>query len=1106
MSDSKSGGHANQEDGAPKSDGGHWKLLKKRFKKRFKKSDSATTPQVQPDSENQTTEPEAEEIPAAELSLRLWTGAYDGLKQKGEHSDLVEDYEIILTKFIKGDSALKKENIFKDVDGTRRLQLMKQIVDKSQEKAKAHPRTEAVGETAGQIIEFASETVGGLLEAYPPAALAWSGICTLTPLFLKHIQAKKKMLDGLTYVIDQIDFSMKLAPLLLRENWKDDTDFKNLRDTMSKSIQNLYQSILLFEMNAVKACNSHWGTFFKDLVSYNDWDGQRKAIESTKAQVTEQMSQYNKEAEKEYLRTTVDVLSKSLDNQGRSLLEQQKSISIQEKAMSREMSKDHEKMVGEFNVTQHVKPSVEELSPLRVSDTCEWFFGNDKYYQHWLNSKENKVLVVSAPPGCGKSVLAATLCLQELPRQQPGTQVCYYFFKNQTEQQKITHALRILLNQLLANSIDLVAHVESEIRKEGKALMDDFYKLKKIFELAIKAGKTTSVICVLDALDECDPADLKTLLDWITSTISLQAKDDSTGCTTLKFLLTTRGLPKILNHFEFSGSIMQISTDGKENETAIQNEIQMVMEARFHQFVKRNKLDTETADVLWKGLQQSGKEERTYLWVELIFQELETTRKTKKAFESLMKAPPQDIYDLYDRLLASVQAKDIERVRVLLSLIFAAPKPLTLDEANFAVTLHLMESLPPKNLKEIGEELESEKHFLEWLTNTCGYFVTVYGKELYFIHQTAKDYLSDMVPLPVTPNDPSKEIEPSFIRGKLNERIAHAVSAECYITYLAMDPAYDCWLEWCTDKAYKLQALEVEDTKRWFENAPIRASFLMLAMTSWIDHFRGAREIRNENARVVAVDVDDKFSPTYCALWKHLPDGELKPVLGQSIKLWLRKERKDVNRQEEFSTEPLFLSVLLGQSKLFEHYLRPNGENQENFKAKLREQYYRLLQLAVEERDFELQQLMLDRLTEVSPISSRNSSLSAALRTSIHWVRGNPQVDMRTARLLIEHGALIDEPGREDMSPLAATLHFLAGADSTCAGGRVKKIEDLLKLGANWQDALEVVRKPKGMETKFIIKFRFNFMRKWLEEDGFFRRNPWYREAVRNAESRIGKD
>jgi hypothetical protein len=56
------------------------------------------------------------------------------------------------------------------------------------DKAKRHQDVhEAVGQVMG-IVQITSAVVGSMLAAYPPAALAWSGICAILPVWCSQPQ------------------------------------------------------------------------------------------------------------------------------------------------------------------------------------------------------------------------------------------------------------------------------------------------------------------------------------------------------------------------------------------------------------------------------------------------------------------------------------------------------------------------------------------------------------------------------------------------------------------------------------------------------------------------------------------------------------------------------------------------------------------------------------------------------------------------------------------------------------------------------------------------------------------------------------------------------
>ena len=82
-----------------------------------------------------------------------------------------------------------------------------------------------------------------------------------------------------------------------------------------------------------------------------------------------------------------------------------------------------------FRITKGEKDDSYEWYKNRVEDrvegTCEWFLTHENF-QSWLKQDAGPLLV-SADPGCGKSVLAKYLIDYGLPR---AATICYFFFKD----------------------------------------------------------------------------------------------------------------------------------------------------------------------------------------------------------------------------------------------------------------------------------------------------------------------------------------------------------------------------------------------------------------------------------------------------------------------------------------------------------------------------------------------------------------------------------------------------------------------------------------------------------------------------------------------------
>jgi ankyrin repeat protein len=104
----------------------------------------------------------------------------------------------------------------------------------------------------------------------------------------------------------------------------------------------------------------------------------------------------------------------------------------------------------------------------------------------------------------------------------------------------------------------------------------------------------------------------------------------------------------------------------------------------------------------------------------------------------------------------------------------AAVRPLTLDEANIALTLAIQEQ-QPDSYADVKADLWPRDKFRSIVTNLCGLFISVYDSKLSFIHQTAREFLLD-----------SKQ-EGNW-KGRFNMPQSHsAISRTCLFQLLSPD-------------------------------------------------------------------------------------------------------------------------------------------------------------------------------------------------------------------------------------------------------------------------------------------------------------------------------
>ncbi|KAL7933148.1 ankyrin repeat-containing domain protein [Trichoderma chlorosporum] len=377
--------------------------------------------------------------------------------------------------------------------------------------------------------------------------------------------------------------------------------------------------------------------------------------------------------------------------------------------------------VSDKDVTyEWYKDVVEE----RVEGTCMWFLHHENF-QKWLQ-QESGPLVVTADPGCGKSVLAKYLIDRVLPS---SATVCYFFFKDQ-DQNTVRQALCAILHQLFIQKPELIEHAMARLRVDGTGLVNSTESLWNVLRNAVNDIQAGAVIIVLDALDECAESEFQNLM----KNIEAQFSEMHLGQGKLRYLLTCRPYEQLVSRFRhLRNNFPNIHIPGEEESDTISEEINCVITYRTEQLSKKKNLSSEIKNHLKFKLCSTP--HRTYLWVFFIFDYLdkEVFKKTFKEVNSLITTLPRNINEAYEQILN--RSKDHPMVRKAMCIILVANRPLTLSEMNVAV------SIDNTVITFEGLDLEDENCFESRLRSWCGLFITIYQGKVYFIHQTARDFL-----------------------------------------------------------------------------------------------------------------------------------------------------------------------------------------------------------------------------------------------------------------------------------------------------------------------------------------------------------------------------
>ena len=371
-----------------------------------------------------------------------------------------------------------------------------------------------------------------------------------------------------------------------------------------------------------------------------------------------------------------------------------------------------------------------DRNPERILGTCEWFVAH-KLFRDWHESKSSTMLWVSADPGCGKSVLVKYLVDYILVTAESRT-ICYFFFKDDFEDQRnVISALCCVLHQLFKQKRILLSEkILEQFEVEGEKLTSSFSELWAILLSAAKDKNAGEIICLLDAIDECEDRGRSQLTQALCKLYGTR-----NNCN-LKFLLTSRPYGDIRRGFqplEVPGlPVIHLSGESDVEMMKISREIDVFIEARVHNIGERMKLRNDEQDLLLRELMRVPN--RTYLWVHLTLDLIERDIDIDKI--GIIKATshlPKSVDEAYNRILS--QSRDSKKAKRILHIVVAAARPLTLREMALAVTIR-------KNHQSYSDlDLKPQDRFRENIRDICGLFVTIVESRIYLLHQTAKEFL-----------------------------------------------------------------------------------------------------------------------------------------------------------------------------------------------------------------------------------------------------------------------------------------------------------------------------------------------------------------------------
>ncbi|KAN0086965.1 hypothetical protein V8E54_000653 [Elaphomyces granulatus] len=367
-----------------------------------------------------------------------------------------------------------------------------------------------------------------------------------------------------------------------------------------------------------------------------------------------------------------------------------------------------------------------------LSDSFRWILNNSEF-QRWCEDKQNQLLWIKGDAGKGKTMLMIGIIdelLQQVAKsgKSSATEVLSYFLCQGTDSRlnTATAILRGIIYLLVIEQPFLISHLRKKYDPAGRKLFEDgsaFYCLAEVFRQMVKDPKLTAAYLVVDALDECEEG-LPQLLDLITWTVSAQS-----SC--IKWIVSSRNRYDIEQCLGIDDSHSRLSLE--LNADHISHAVDVYVDHKVSQLVSLQydkTLQKEVRD------QMHQKSDGTFLWVALVIEELQ--RVLGVDMLEVLEDMPSGLTLVYDRMMKHIQQLQSRYSRRCLRVLSAATlayQPLHLREIHVVAGLVTVRSL---------EDVER-------IINMCGSFLTIRDNHVYFIHQSAKDYLTTNAPAIIFP-------------------------------------------------------------------------------------------------------------------------------------------------------------------------------------------------------------------------------------------------------------------------------------------------------------------------------------------------------------------
>ena len=231
------------------------------------------------------------------------------------------------------------------------------------------------------------------------------------------------------------------------------------------------------------------------------------------------------------------------------------------------------------------------------------------------------------------------------------------------------------------------------------------------------AATIKDVAMVIDGLDEL--SDVDTGPTMLFEQLVKVADNARAGGNTFKVVVTTRPPHTVTSAYTRQYHIKQADTA---------TDVAATVAEKVNQSEEFQSLDPKArSDISAKVIHGA---EGMFLWADLMVQELRN-RQSDEDIETMLKAVPKDLDELYDRMLSSLDLKS-EDTRRIFSWLLVVARPLHMDEFNIVLTTEPGHEGTKKRKSDIADDVRK----------ACGPLIKIDGGFVKFVHLSLTQYMN----------------------------------------------------------------------------------------------------------------------------------------------------------------------------------------------------------------------------------------------------------------------------------------------------------------------------------------------------------------------------